>query len=171
MDRNMIGLLTEGTQVDIIFMEDENQYKFQTEIIGRKKDNIPLCRITKPQEKEIIRIQRRDNFRVNSHLRLMVNENKLNTINISAGGMLFSCGVDVQLLEGEVVSGTLFVPNTENKESSIIPFQGQIIRIHLIKDQERRNVAMKFTVMDKRDQMKIVQHCFEKQRQIRLKSR
>ncbi|MFJ7726541.1 flagellar brake protein [Neobacillus sp. NPDC097160] len=170
LDRNIIGLLTEGTKVDIIFMADDHQYKFHSEIIGKKKDNIPLCRITKPQEREIIRIQRRDNFRVNSNLRLIINENKLYTINISSGGLLLSCGVDVQLEKGEEVSGTLFVPNTQNKESSLIPFQGEIIRIHL-QDQERKNVAMKFTKMDKKDQMKIVQHCFEKQRQMRLKTR
>ncbi|ETI69355.1 flagellar brake protein [Neobacillus vireti] len=170
MDRNIIGLFTEGTQLDIIFMADDHQYKFQTEIIGKKKDRIPLCRITKPQENEIIRIQRRENFRVNSHLRLMINEIKFNTINISSGGMLFSCGADVKLQEGEEVSGTLFVPNVQNKEAALIPFQGQIIRIHLL-EQERKNVGMKFTKMDKKDQMKIVQHCFEKQRQIRLKTR
>ncbi|MDR7235708.1 flagellar brake protein [Neobacillus drentensis] len=170
MDRNIIGLLTDGTQVDIIFMADEHQYKFQAEIIGRKKDNIPLCRITKPQEKEIIRIQRRDNFRVNSNLLLRVNGNKLNTINISAGGILFSCGMEMDLQHGEVVAGSLMLSAFQSAESSIIPFKGQIIRIHLIKDLDRKNIAMKFIEMDKRDQMKIIQHCFEKQRQMRLKS-
>ncbi|CAH2712898.1 putative protein YpfA [Neobacillus rhizosphaerae] len=171
LDRNMIGLLMEGMQVDVIFMMDDDQYKFQTEIIGRKNDKIPLCRISKPQEKEIIRIQRRDNFRVNSHLLLLLNETKLNTINISAGGMLFSCGMDLELQQGEVVSGTLIVPAIPNKNSALIPFQAQIKRIHLIKNQDRKNVALKFIEMDKQDQMKIVQHCFEKQRQMRLKSR
>jgi c-di-GMP-binding flagellar brake protein YcgR len=171
MDMNTIGLLTEGTQLTVVFMSGENQYKFKTEIIGRKKDKIALFRITKPQEKEIIKIQRRDNFRVNSNLPFLLNENKLNTINISVGGMLFFCGTDLQLLEGEEVSGTLAVPNTMNKEAEIIPFQGQIKRISLINEEDRKNVAMAFTMIEQRDQMKIIQYCFEKQRQMRLKSR
>jgi len=171
LDKNIIGLLTEGTQIDIIFMVDENQYKFHSEIIGKKKDKIPLCRISKPLEKEIIRIQRRDNFRVNSHLQVMINENKYNTINISAGGLLFSCGVGMEWHQGDVISGTLVVPGIQNKDSAIIPFHGQIQRINLIKTQDSLHIAIKFTMLDKQDQMKIIQHCFERQRQISLKSR
>ncbi|MCL6570281.1 MAG: flagellar brake domain-containing protein [Bacillus sp. (in: Bacteria)] len=171
MDMNAIGLLTKGTEITVVFILGENQYKFQTEIIGRKKDKIALFRITKPQENEIIKIQRRDNFRVNSNLKFLLNEKKLNTINISVGGMLFFCETELQLLEGEVVSGTLVVPNTLNKEAELITFQGQIKRISLIKDPDRKNVALEFTMMEQRDQMKIIQYCFEKQRQMRIKSR
>lgn len=168
LDRKIIGLLPQGSLVDIIYMVDENQYKFQSEIIGRKTDTIPLCRISKPQENEIIRIQRRDNFRVNSHLLLMINENRLYTINISAGGILFSCGLDMELQQGELVLGTLILPSIQGKDTALIPFQGQIQRINVLKNLDRKNIALKFTEMDNRDQMKIVQHCFERQRQSRL---
>ena len=168
LDRKIIGLLPEGSLVDIIYMVDENQYKFLSKIIGRKTDTIPLCRISKPLEKEIIRIQRRDNFRVNSHLLLMINENRLYTINISAGGILFSCGLEMELQQGELVLGTLILPSIKRKDTAIIPFQGQIQRIHVLKNLDRKNIALKFTEMDNRDQMKIVQHCFERQRQSRL---
>lgn len=168
LDRKIIGLLPQGSLVDIIYMVDENQYKFQSEIIGRKTDTIPLCRISKPQENEIIRIQRRDNFRVNSHLLLMINENRLYTINISAGGILFSCGLDMELQHGELVLGTLILPSIQGKDTALIPFQGQIQRINVLKNLDRKNIALKFTEMDNRDQMRIVQHCFERQRQSRL---
>jgi c-di-GMP-binding flagellar brake protein YcgR len=171
MDGNTIGLLPTGTSLDVTFMSNENQYKFRTEIIGRKKENIPLFRITKPQENEIARVQRRDNFRMNTNLRLVLNETELITINISAGGVLFSGGVDLQLQEGEVVSGTLFVPNPQNKVAEPITFQGQIKRINLIENQQRKNVGIKFTKLNPRDQTKIIQYCFEKQRQMHLKER
>jgi c-di-GMP-binding flagellar brake protein YcgR len=167
---DMLGL-PDGTRLDITFTSDENQYKFQTEIIGSKRDKISLYRITKPQEKEIIRIQRRDNFRVNANLRAILNENELTTINLSAGGVLISCRLDIQLQEGEIVSGTLFVPTTANKEPEPIIFKGLIKRINLIGNQERKNVGIGFTNLDKRDEMKIIQYCFEKQRQMRLKER
>lgn len=138
LDRKIIGLLPEGSLVDIIYMVDENQYKFLSKIIGRKTDTIPLCRISKPQEKEIIRIQRRDNFRVNSHLLLMINENRLYTINISAGGILFSCGLEMELQQGELVLGTLILPSIQGKDTAIIPFQGQIKRINVLKNLDRK---------------------------------
>lgn len=171
MDGNIIGLLTDGTRLDITFMSGDDQFRFQTQIIGKKRENITLLRISKPQEKEIIRIQRRDNFRVNSNLRLMVNENELTIINISVGGVLFSTSVDFEPLVGEVISGILLLPNAQNKEQESIAFQGQIKRINLIETQERKNVAIAFTTLSQRDQMKIYQHCFEKQRQVRLKQR
>lgn len=171
LDKNSIGLLTEGTKVSVMFMTGENQYKFQTEIIGKTKDKIALYRIKKPQEKEIIKIQRRDNFRVSSNLSLILNEKELNTINISVGGVLVSCSKDLQLQEGEVVSGSLLVPNKQKTEPEQIPYKARIKRIHVLKDDDRKNVAMEFTEIDQRDQMKIVQYCFEKQRQMRLKTR
>jgi c-di-GMP-binding flagellar brake protein YcgR len=171
MDKNMVGLLIVGTQLDVTFIAGKNKYKFQSEIIGTKKENILLYRITKPQEKEIIKIQNRENFRVNTNLRLVLNENELNTINISVGGLLFSSTVDLQLQKGEEIAGTLFVPNILNKGLEPITFQGHIKRVNLINNEERKNVAVGFTKINQRDQMKITQYCFEKQRQLRLKER
>jgi c-di-GMP-binding flagellar brake protein YcgR len=171
MDINIIGMLTVGTQLDITFITGENKYKFKTEIIGKEKENILLYRITKPNEKEIIKIQLRENFRVNSNQLLKLDEKELKTINLSAGGVLFSTRMDHQLQMGEEVSGTLFLPNILNKELEPIPFQGKIIRINVIENEDRKNVAVEFTKVIKRDQSKIIQHCFEKQRQLRMTER
>jgi c-di-GMP-binding flagellar brake protein YcgR len=171
MDKHMMGLLTAGTKLEVTFLSGEHKYKFQTEIIGKKIENILLVRIRKPQENEILKIQLRENFRINTNLRLILNENELNTLNISAGGVLFSCKVDLPLLDGEEISGTLLVPNIQNNQLEPVNFQGQIKRINLINSEERKNVAIGFTVINKQEQMKIIQYCFEKQRQIRLKER
>ncbi|PFP30786.1 hypothetical protein COJ96_02145 [Bacillus sp. AFS073361] len=167
IDGNKIGMLPEGTKIEVTFIAKENQFKFQSEIKGRKKDIIPLYRISKPHEKEIIKIQRRNNFRVNSNLRLTINEVELNTINISAGGVLFSCRSDFLIQEGEFVKGILHVPSAAKKEVDFIPFKGQIKRIKTVEDQERKNIGMEFVEVEERDQMKIIQYCFQKQRQMR----
>ncbi|MFD0824969.1 flagellar brake protein [Neobacillus sp. M.A.Huq-85] len=169
LNRSVIGMLGSGTLIDVFFLEEENQYKFQTEIIAKTKDTkIPLYRLTKPLESEIIRIQRRENFRVNSNLRLIVNEKELATINISVGGLLFSDGMDNLLEIGDQISGTLYIPNPQNKDIDPINFSGMIRRVNLIEKPERKNIAVEFTNLTQRDQMKVIQHCFEKQRQMRL---
>ncbi|MGG1401160.1 flagellar brake domain-containing protein [Bacillus salipaludis] len=169
MNRSFIGMLNTGTQLDVIFLVEENQYKFTTQIIGKTKDtNIPLYRLTKPQKNEIVRIQRRENFRVNSNLRLILDEREVITINISAGGLLFTCGMDIDLKLGDEVVGTLFMPNVQTKEIEPIQFMGIVRRVNLIGTQERKNIALEFTNLGQRDQMKVIQHCFEKQRQMRL---
>ena len=162
LDREVIGLLSIGTKLEVTYLEDENKYAFQTEIVGRTRDTIPLLRLAKPKENEIVKIQQRENFRVNSNLRLMINEIELHTINISAGGALFSSKLDFPLREGDEVMGTLFVPNYQTKAEVPILFQCKIIRI--MKNQERKNVAIQYTKINRNDQIKIIQHCFQMQR-------
>jgi c-di-GMP-binding flagellar brake protein YcgR len=169
LDREIIGLLSIGTKLEITFITGENKYEFKTEIIGRTKDTISLLRLTKPLEKDIVKIQQRENFRVNSNLRLIINKHELNTINISAGGALFSSKLDFPYREGEEVTGILYIPNIQSKNIEPISFQSKIIRINLIKNQERKNVAIEFTNIKRNDQIKIIQHCFEKQRKSRSK--
>ena len=165
LDREIIGLLSIRSKLEISFITGENKYIFRTVIIGRTNDTIPLLRLTKPQEKEIEKIQQRENFRVNSNLRLHINGLELNTINISAGGALFSSQLDFPFREGEEVTGTLFVPDPQSKDLVPISFKSKIIRI--MKSQERKNVAIEYTNIKRNDQIKIIQHCFEKQRKTR----
>lgn len=162
LDREVIGQLSIGTKLEVTYLAVGNKYAFQTEIIGRTRDTIPLLRLAKPKESEIVKIQQRENFRVNSNLRLMINEFELHTINISAGGALFSSKLDFPLREGDEVIGTLFVPNSHTKVDVAIPFQCKIIRI--MKNQERKNVAIQYTKINRNDQIKIIQHCFQMQR-------
>ncbi|MED3563477.1 flagellar brake protein [Bacillus xiapuensis] len=169
LNRNFIGMLTKGAEIDVLFLSEENQYKFKTEIIAKTKDEkIPLYRLIKPEQNDIVRIQRRENFRVNSHLRLVVDQKELTTINISAGGLLYSNGIDHDLKIGDEISGTLYIPNLQNKENEPIAFSGIIRRVSLIEKQQRTNIAVEFTQLMYRDQRKVIQHCFEKQRQMRL---
>ncbi|MEK6263500.1 MAG: flagellar brake domain-containing protein, partial [Clostridium sp.] len=54
--------LTKGTIVDVVYYEEDNLYKFQSVVMGRKFENIPILLISKPRE--IKRIQRRKYVRV-----------------------------------------------------------------------------------------------------------
>ncbi len=168
LDRKNIGLVEDGTELEIFFMSGDNQYKFSTRMMGKTKDKIPLYRLAKPQEQEIVKVQRRDNFRVRTNLRLIIKEKELVTIDLSVGGTLISSKLDFEIEEAEAISGTLIIPSKKDKNPEFIPFQGLVIRIELIEDLERKNIAIGFTEIDKRDQTKIIQYCFERQRQMRI---
>ncbi|WP_251554707.1 flagellar brake protein [Neobacillus muris] len=164
MDGDWFGALPDGTALAITYILSGSVYRFHTKIVGRKNEKIRLYRVAKPAENEIKRVQRRDNFRVEASLAIQLNGNKANTINLSAGGVLCAFGGEMAVKEGEIVSGTLEVPN-QRKESETISFQGQIKRIDL--QEEWKQAAIEFTDIHQRDQMKIVQYCFERQRQNR----
>lgn len=168
MDLSNFGMLRIGTTIEVSYTLEVSKYKFLTEILGRKNENIPLFILKKPEEKEIIKVQQREDFRVNVNLPLILKEKELYTINLSAGGFLCSTSLDFELNEGETVLGTIFLPSFTGGKASSISFRCEIIRIDLIKELERYQVALKFIEIGRQDQKKIIQYCIEKQRQLRL---
>ncbi|KHE72148.1 flagellar brake protein, partial [Halobacillus sp. BBL2006] len=85
------GFFLEGTEFQASFVgEDESVYKFDTEVIQRRKTNIPMIVLKFPGEKELVRIQRRKYVRVESSVDAVIKDNNhsLNTIthDISGGG-------------------------------------------------------------------------------------
>ncbi len=161
MDENTIGNFFIGTKIKITFISEGNKYQFNSRIIGKKHDKIPLFCIPKPQEAEIIKIQLRENFRVETNLRIEIHELELHTINISAGGMLFSCTLELPFNIGDEVAGKIYIHNSDP-----ISFKGEIKRIGLL-NKVQKQVAMQFTVLDRKDESKLIQFCFQKQRQLR----
>ncbi|MCD4839683.1 flagellar brake domain-containing protein [Neobacillus sedimentimangrovi] len=169
MLRTIMGHISEGDKLEISYLINENKYKFDSQVIGRKNGTVPLLRITKPIENEIVRVQRRDNFRVKANLDLIVNDTTVTTLDISGGGLQFTCKTDLELQEGSEMTGTLIVPTSHNNDSTPINFVGQVKRIQMNKDESLKNVAVQFTKLNQKDQMKIIQFCNYKLRQIRLK--
>lgn len=162
LDGDTVGLFPDGAQIAVSFISGDNKYRFKANIIGRKNDKILLYRITKPPEKDIVKIQMRENFRVETLVKVKLADIELHTINISAGGLLFSCTLDLPFNVGEEVSGTLFITDDEP-----ISFKGVIKRVQVVEEMIK-HVAMQFTVLDRKDEAKIVQFCFQKQRQKRM---
>ncbi|MDF2557306.1 MAG: hypothetical protein K0R71_1134 [Bacillales bacterium] len=171
MDLSNFGMLQVGTAIEVTYTSDVSRYKFLTEIIGKKIENIPLLILKKPEEKEIMKVQLREDFRVNVNIPLLLNDKEVSTINLSAGGLLCSSISDFGLIEGETVSGSIFLPGFSSEKKATISFQCKITRINFLKDLERYQIAIKFIEIDNLDQKKIIQYCIEKQRQLRLKER
>lgn len=156
------------TSISVYYSTGDNQYKFPSAIVGKISDNIPLYRIVKPQPKDMIKVQRRDNFRVKTNLSLKLNDYDLITLNISAGGLLCSCSKDLMLKVGDAVTGILSLPPIENKAMDPIHFQGSIKRVSPMDHPDKMYVALEFGRLSDRDQMNLVQYCFYKQKQNRL---
>jgi c-di-GMP-binding flagellar brake protein YcgR len=164
----VIRNLPVNTSISVYFSTGDNQYKFSSAIVGKISDNIPLYRIVKPQPKDMIKVQRRDNFRVKTNLSLKLNDHDLITLNISAGGLLCSCSKDLMLKINDSVKGILFLPPIENKAIDPIHFQGEIKRVSQMDHPDKMYVALEFGRLNDRDQMNLVQYCFYKQKQNRL---
>ena len=54
--------LSKGTRIDVIYYEGEHIFKFESSVLGRKFQNIPILLLSKP--KVVHKIQRRKDVRV-----------------------------------------------------------------------------------------------------------
>ena len=163
--------LTKGTLIDVLYYEEDNLYKFQSVIMGRKFENIPILLISKPRE--IKRIQRRKHVRVpiisTVKYKNLKNEPRTNPksiakseylqailIDISGGGMKIKISEEIKL------SQFLLLCLTINNEDIIIV--GQAMRI--IKDDDGRfNCGLSFEFLDSATREKIIKLTFQLMRE------
>ena len=163
--------LSKGTSIDVIYYEEENLYKFQSSVIGRKFENIPILLIAKP--KEIKKIQRRKYVRVpiitTVKYKNLKNEPRINPstvaqseysqavlVDLSGGGMRIKVSEEIKL------SDFLLVSLTIDKEDILIV--GQAMRI--IKDDEGRfSCGLSFEFLDNSTRERIIKFIFQLMRE------
>ncbi len=120
METNKILYLSNGKQVKVSFVdEDEQAYEFISLITGKKKDTIPLLKIIKPRESDIVKIQRRQFLRINWAIDIAVHAINSEfppfttvTSNISAGGMSIIVNKQIHLKLGQEILCWLVLPRT-----------------------------------------------------------
>lgn len=164
-----VKIISLNTPIDISFISNGNRFRFHSQIIGRTKDVIPLYRIQKPKEDEIVKVQNRDNFRVQANLKVRIKQRDFTTINISGGGILFRCPSDFELEEGEKVSGSLFIPTSSNKVIESIQFEAKVVRVSL--QDNSKHVGIAYTAIVEKQRQKVIQYCFLNERKDRLMKR
>ena len=159
--------LSRGTVIDVVYYEEENCYKFQSSVIGRKFENIPILLISKP--KEIKKIQRRKYVRVpiintvkykNLKATPKTSPNAVDKsellsavlLDLSGGGMRIKVSEEIKLNDFLLVSLTI------NSEEILIV--GQAMRI--IKDDEGRYACgVSFELLDNLTREKIIKFIFQ----------
>lgn len=102
--------LNQETEITVFFF-DENQipYKCTSNVIGKRKEDIPMIVVSIPPKEEMIRLQRREYLRVDTMVKapIMQNGEAFDTfiVNMSAGGVAIVVPEGVSLKEyGEVVT-------------------------------------------------------------------
>ncbi|MCJ7691206.1 MAG: flagellar brake domain-containing protein [Clostridiaceae bacterium] len=163
--------LSKGTVIDVIYYEEENLYKFQSAVIGRKFENIPILLISNPEE--IKKIQRRKYVRVSTigkvKYKNLKNEPMTSPSTIQDSEYLQAIlldlsggGMKVKISEEVKLSNFLLVCLTINNEDIIIV--GQAKRI--VKDDEGRfNCGLSFEFLDNATREKIIKLIFKLMRE------
>ncbi|WP_077596479.1 flagellar brake protein [Oceanobacillus kimchii] len=167
-----------GTYFSAVYVgEDDAIYRFPTKITFRKKAKIPSLYITKPNEEQWSRIQRREYVRVDATIDIAVHSVlqqfepfTTTTLDISGGGVAILAPKEVELVLSEMVD--IWMP-LERKYQNKIHYayaQAEIVTIREL--NIRMNVvSLHFHSITQKDRQEIIRYCFDKEREKRLKER
>ncbi|MDM5320460.1 flagellar brake domain-containing protein [Bacillus altitudinis] len=164
--------LNQQTEITVFFF-DENQipYKFISEVIGKKKEDIPMIVISIPPKEEMIRLQRREYLRVDTMVKTMItqtDEESIDTfiVNMSAGGLAIAVPEGISLKEdGEVI--TEF--ELPLKEPVKIKAVAEMSRVYQDEQTGKIRAIMEFSEITNDQQQHIMKYCFQQQLLTRVK--
>jgi len=168
------AFIMEGTEIQASFItEDQSVYCFNTEVVARKKLNIPVLVLTFPPRKDFIRIQRRKYVRVDASIDVAVQfENQSFTAvtqDISGGGAAILEPYHVQMYRYQRVNLTLVLPMNSG-ENRYVESEGIVVRTIPQDNGKRNQVSIQFeNILEKQRQL-IIRYCFEQQMNMRRKA-
>ncbi len=156
---------------------DGARYDFHTEILGRRSENIPLLLIRIPDKQQISRTQRRHFLRVQTSVEIAVKtKDKVRnyhflakTLDLSGGGMAFSCPDTYKLMEKDKLTIWIALPSKAGTVGHAVA-EAEIIRIMPPKESGQHQwVSVKFTNISETDRAKVIRACYERQLDMRKK--
>jgi len=169
--------LSVGSEWNVWYLGDDgSRYDFQTVVKGTVRENIPLLLITVPDKSQIIRTQRRDYLRVMTSAEMAVKlENATGkyhfltkTVDLSGGGLAFTCPVSYKIFEQDLVYVWISLPM---KAGNILHAHasGEVIRIRPAENVNHQLVSLKFVQISEADRAKLIRACYERQLVLRKK--
>jgi c-di-GMP-binding flagellar brake protein YcgR len=173
------GSLTAGVAYDVWYLgEDGSRYDFRTLVVGKRADNIPLLLIQMPSKDKVTRTQRRNYLRVNMQAEIAVRlEDRLRnyhflarTIDVSGGGLSFTCPEEYRLKQQDQLRIWLCLPSKTGAIAHAFAVS-EVIRCKPPEQPgDQQSVFVKFIQVNEADRAKIVRACYERQLEMRKKS-
>ncbi|MFS0751558.1 flagellar brake protein [Oceanobacillus sp. 1P07AA] len=167
-----------GTYFSAVYIgEDDAIYRFPTKITSRKKAKIPSLYITKPDEEQWKRIQRREYVRVDASVDVAVHSVlqqfepfTTTTIDISGGGVAILAPTVIDLSLTMMVD--IWLPLERKSQNKIHYAYAQAEVVSIRELNIRMNVvSLQFHSITQKDRQEIIRYCFDKEREKRLKER
>jgi c-di-GMP-binding flagellar brake protein YcgR len=167
------GYFKSGTIFEAIFYAAGKVYLFQTYLVDRMQDKVPLLILAFPGKNNMQVIQRRQHVRVEANLDIALHplENEFPsfnsiTLDISGGGCAVHFPSTHQLKEGQDVQLWIVLP-LEDRKLHYVNVKASLIRLFEVKGQTR--ASFRFLTLSNSDRMQIIRFCF--QREVSLKKR
>ncbi|WP_017755605.1 flagellar brake protein [Calidifontibacillus oryziterrae] len=164
------AFLLDGTEIKVSFYaKDSAIYMFDSEILARKKANIPMLVINYPGNDKLVRIQRREFVRVDANVDVAVHPLNAEfeafttvTADISAGGASIILPPKHQLKPQTEFMCYIVLP-LSNGEYFYIKTLSKIIRIINGTGGSRDKAPIQFVDLNETQKQQITRYCFDRQ--------
>lgn len=172
------GLFGAGDACEVWYVgEDGSRYEFHSAIIGRQSEHIPVLFLQLPPTGEIRRTQRRNYLRIEYALDIAVKLDDpirpyhflARTVDISGGGLSFSCDETYRIQSGDNLQIWIAMPSKN----------GQVQHAHAVMEVVRQKpaekkglhqwISGKFIRISEQDRVKVVRACYDRQLELRKK--
>lgn len=175
LQTNRVAFLFDGTQLRVTFLgHDSSVYAFETEIIGRKRDKIPMLILKYPGNDHLIKIQRRQFVRIETAVDIAIHPLEFEfdpiitvTDDISAGGAAILVPKETQMKPGILVQ-SWFVLIMQSGDYQYMKLQSRIVRTVSF-NETRNKVSLQFIDVSGRERQILLRFCFERQLEIKKK--
>ena len=162
---------------------DRSLLYFDTAVAGMDVlDRIPSLQVHKPNDAEIVRIQRRNFARVELELPLSVSGSRIGddgrrrtfsskglTLDLSAGGMAFSLRDDWILEADDLIDVSLEIDKKRDGSADIVKCRSFVVRRAHDDEKNVNHYSARFVDLEQHDQQKLVQKVFQRQIELRRK--
>ncbi|MEK3853329.1 flagellar brake protein [Cytobacillus sp. FSL H8-0458] len=168
-ETNKTAFLVDGTQLKATFLADDGTvYLFESEVLGRVKQKIPMMILSYPGDEHLVKIQRRQFVRVETPVDVAIHaeNNEFTpfvsvTDDISAGGAAIIAKMD-NSLKANMQILTYFVLAMQNGANYYLKLKSKIIRV-----SESRNgislISVQFIDTTPQDRQLLLRFCFDRQ--------
>lgn len=163
--------LPQHTTFTVTYRDNMNVYEFQSFIVGRKIETLPVLIIDLPPVEKRVRIQRRRYVRIDTavDVALQCTEDTFapltsTTKDISGGGL--SVFVHEQIFNKDIPVKLTIVLRRDDKAFDYIFTEAKFVRYIPLEDN-LQIASFQFIDLDQKDQQKIITYCFQKEREQR----
>ncbi len=165
-----IKVIPLGTSIVVWYIsKDFGQFSFETKVLDKKQEQVPLLIIENP--KAFNRIQRRDFLRVTTSVEIAfqiigASDEQwytVKSIDISGGGLQFVMPLPLTISEKQEIRGWIVLP-FKNGSIHHVNFQGEIVRIRIPNVKVNVGwISTKFTNIQENMRATVIRFCYEKQ--------
>jgi c-di-GMP-binding flagellar brake protein YcgR len=174
IETNRTAFFIDGTQLKCSFVHDNSVYWFETEVVGRVKQNIPMIMLSYPGDDQLMKIQRRQYVRVETPVDVAVHPANFEfspfvtiTDDISAGGAAILISNRLTVNPGQLIHTWLVLP-MQNGEYHYLKLVAKVVRV-IPGENGRNKASLEFVEVDSHHRQLLLRFCFDRQVVMRKK--